>query len=476
MNRMAKWASALAVILSLAFVAQAHALPVVQNGDLTMSFGGLIQAMGEMEYVSDDSIGNKVRAYVWNMADNLYTSGSYKGYAWRLETAFGGVTNPASTANPNGLLNLLDAYVDVPLIQDGLYLKVGQFKDPTNVESATDKSAMLFTEKSPDFNLFFNSGYEMGLAFVGHLGGFDSALGIVQGAPNLPQRYLPEQLYLPLPLFLRIGYSNGIKDDMFHPRQTGFKTPDQLEYAVHLNGFITANSDAGHGTLFSQMGSGISQFDYNQDYNGNVLTSSVFNPYMGVAGTSQPLDALYYQGDLDFQIRAPMGNNKTFALQGQAAIGHFGTTVQSGDTGTVLGQNVVAGTSYNLNIFGAELIASIQDPVWTWALRLAMVIPDSGFQGGYNYNSTTKVTSYGYIFANTNPIWEVTPAVSYNFNRFVKVTTEVMLMFNAPEAQDTDGNYVIAEMPSTAIGTSYRSSNIAANVVPIGRMMLQVSF
>ena len=103
-----------------------------------------------------------------------------------------------------------------------MYLKVGQFKDPTNLESATDDSYMLFTEKSPNFNLFFNSGYEMGLALVGRFDHFDGVLGLVQGAPNLPRRYLPEQLQLPLPMLLRVGYSNGISDDPFHPRQTGF--------------------------------------------------------------------------------------------------------------------------------------------------------------------------------------------------------------------------------------------------------------
>ena len=264
-----------------------------------------------------------------------------------------------------------------------MYLKVGQFKDPTNLESATDNSYMLFTEKSPNFNLFFNSGYEMGLVLVDHFGNFDSALGLVQGAPNLPQRYLPEQLYLPLPMFLRVGYSNGISDDPFHQRQTAFTKVDDLQYAIHLNGFVAANSNAGHGTLFSEMGSGLGAFLYNQDYNGNVLLSSVFNPYMGFAGSGQPVSGLYYQVDLDFQVRAPLSIGKIFTLSGQAAMGHFGTTVQSGDTGTVLGVAAVAGNSYALNIYGAELTASLQDPTWTFAVRLAMVIPDSGFQGAW---------------------------------------------------------------------------------------------
>src|SRR5208282_5678488 len=399
MKHLMKWASMLTVLLGLVSVAQAHALEVVNTDNLQMSVGGLIQVMGEGEYVSDDSVGNRTRIYLWNTADQLYISGTYSGFDWRLATTYGGTTNPASTANANGLLDLTDAYVDIPLIGNAMYLKVGQFKDPTNLESATDNSYMLFTEKSPDFNLFFSSGYEMGLALVGNFGNFDGVLGIVQGAPNLPQRYLPEQLKLPLPMLLRVGYSNGISDDPFHPRQTGLAKVDDLQYAVHLNGFVAANSDAGHGSLFSEMGGGLASFLYNQDYNGNVLLSSVFNPYMSVAGSGQPVSGLYYQADLDFQVRAPL-IGKTFALSGQAAMGHFGNTVQSGDTGKILGVTVVTGNSYALNIYGAVLTASVQDQTWTWAVRLAMVIPDSGFPG------TWAPATYAQIFSNTNPIWE----------------------------------------------------------------------
>src|SRR5271157_2230537 len=306
MKHLMKWASMLTVLLGLVSVAQAHALEVVNTDNLQMSVGGLIQVMGEMEYVSDDPVSNQFRVYLWNVADQLYTSGAYNGFDWRLATTYGGTANPASTTNANGLLDLTDAYVDIPLIENAMYLKVGQFKDPTNLESATDDSYMLFTEKSPNFNLFFNSGYEMGLALFDHFGHFDSALGLVQGAPNLPQRFLPEQLQLPLPMFLRVGYSNGISDDPFHQRQTGFEKVDNLQYAVHLNGFVAANSDAGHGSLFGEMGNGLGAFLYNQDYNGNVLLSSVFNPYMGVAGSGQPVSGLYYQADLDFQVRAPL--------------------------------------------------------------------------------------------------------------------------------------------------------------------------
>jgi hypothetical protein len=474
MRNLTRAAAMLTVLLGLVCAAQAPALQVVNTDNLQVSVGGLIQVMGEMEYVTDDTIRNQFRVYLWNVADLLYISGAYNGFDWRLATTYGGTTQANGT---NGLLDLTDAYVDVPLIENAMYLKVGQFKDPTNVESATDSSAMLFTEKSPNFNLFFNSGYEMGLALVGHFDAFDFSLGLVQGAPNLPQRYLPEILNLPLPMFLRIGYSNSISDDPFHPRQTGFAKVDSLQYAVHLNGFVAANSNAGHGSLFSQMGTGLATFLYNQDYNGNVLLSSVFNPYMGVAASSQPVGALYYQADLDFQVRAPLGGAAILALSGQAALGHFDTTVLSGDTGKVFGVTVVHGTSYALNIYGAELTASLQDPTWTWAVRLAVVVPDAGLIGTWSTAVVGPPAIYRYaqIFANINPIWEVTASASYSFNPFAKLITEAMLMFNEPEAQDVDGNYVIAEMPSTATGTSYRSPNVSAFFVPIARLMLQVS-
>ena len=199
------------------------------------------------------------------------------------------------------------------------------------------------------------------------------------------------------------------------------------------------------------------------------------------------MSGLYYQADFDFQVRAPF-IGKTFALSGQAAMGHFDTTVQSGDTGKVLGATPAPGNSYALNIYGAELTVSLQDPTWTLAVRGSMVIPDSGFQGTWKNSTTTTAnlgtgavtttttSTYAQIFSNINPIWEVTPSVSYSFNSYCKLTAEVMLMFNEPEAVDSDGNYVISEMPGLAqrMATgSYAAPNISAFFVPIARMVLQ---
>src|SRR5208282_6176292 len=114
MKNLMKWASMLTVLFGLGAVAQVHALQIVNTDNLQMSVGGLIQGMGELEYVSDDSVGNNTRVYLWNVADQLYISGAYNDFRWRLATTYGGTTNAASAANLNGILDLTDAYVDVP--------------------------------------------------------------------------------------------------------------------------------------------------------------------------------------------------------------------------------------------------------------------------------------------------------------------------------------------------------------------------
>jgi hypothetical protein len=333
---------------------------------------------------------------------------------------------------------------------------------------------MLFTEKSPNFNLFFNEGYETGVALWGHLGNLDGAAGLVQGAPNLPQRYLPEIVNFPLPMFVRVGFSDGITDDLFKPSQTGFVKPDKTEFAAHAMGYVAADSNAGHGDLFGQIGGGLATFNDNSYY-GNVLTSKVFNPYIAVAGAN-PVSALYYQAGLDFQLRAPMSDT-TFTLSGQIMIGHYNVTVptitiKGAAPMSILGKPAVPGAQYALNIGGGELIASIGDKPWELAGRLAMVIPDNGLKG-----TSTNATNFTPIFINSNPIWEVTfPSITWHMNDNAKLVAETMFMINEAEAQDYDGNYVVAEMPGSATGTSYRASNVQAAFVPISRMMFQFQY
>ena len=276
-----------------------------------------------MELVTDP-VRQQLRVFLWDEEDRLFTSGNYQGYKWNFEVAFGGEAINSS----NNQLNLLDASIDIPLIPDMVTAKIGQFKVPGNLESAIYEGSQLFTEKSPIFNLFFNQGYDTGVALYGHIGNLDGQAGLVQGGPDVVQRYLPENLNLPTPLFIRLGFNDGIDDDPFHPMQTGFTKPTKSEFAIHLTGYAAADSNAGHSTALQLGGGYLSTFNANSQY-GNVLTSSVFNPYIGGAGAS-PVTANYYQGGADFQFRTPMGDT-TFTLTGEGMIGHYDMTVPQAD-------------------------------------------------------------------------------------------------------------------------------------------------
>ena len=183
----------------------------------------------------------------------------------------------------------------------------------------------------------------------------------------------------------------------------------------------------------------------------------------------------------------------TFTLSGQAMIGHYDMTVSGGKiitygngvpvtvqnndgpmtiAGVVYPAGKAPGKNFPLNIGGGELVASFGDKPWEVAGRVAMVIPDNGMAG-----TSTNATTFRPIFTNSNPIWEVTfPSITWHMNDNAKLVAETMFMFNESEAQDYDGNYVVAEMPGSATGTTYRAPNIQASILPIGLMMFQFQF
>src|ERR1700722_15159353 len=264
-----------ALLLLSGFAARVHAVEIFQNDDLSLYFGGRFQELGEIDYVPDETVRDKGQVYLFNVEDRLFLHGDFKGYKFHFETAFGG--EDVNSSNNN--IGLLEFNVDVPLIPDMAYVKVGQFKVPTNLESATYEGNMLFTSHSDLMNLFFNQGYDNGLSLWGHFDSFDFAGGVLSGAPDLPQRYLPEIFEFPPLMFLRIGMNDGISDDPFHQQQTGFVKPTKAEFALHVNGEFENDSNAGHSDDLG-LGSGyFTTFSANGPY-GNALLTSLFNPYL----------------------------------------------------------------------------------------------------------------------------------------------------------------------------------------------------
>jgi hypothetical protein len=442
----------------LGFAVRGRAAEIFKNDDLDLNIGGRLQVLGELDYVEDDSVRDKLRIYLFNPEERLMTNGTFKGFKWNFEVGFGGEAINSS----NNQLNLKEYNADVPLIPDMVYVKVGQFKVPTNLESAVYEGNQLFTEKSLIYNMFFNTGYDNGLSLYGKLGKMDFAGGVLSGAPNLPQRYLPELFEFPPETFLRIGYTDGIGADPFHQKQTGFVKPDKALFAVHANGIYVNDSNAGHSTDQALESGYTGTFSANGDY-GNMMLYSLWNPYLGkTAANFGPVNAQYWSASLDTQFRAPVGDT-TFTLTAQANVSQF--TSRGFAPFLMNGQMVSAG---QINIGGVEVIASLGDNPFEIAGRFSMVIPDAAFK----VNTDTPLLGTYIPITGSNPIYEVTlPSLTWHMNEDVKLVAEAMWMFNTPEILSNDGMYLLSEMPSQAAAGIQ-----TASFVPAGRMMFQFTY
>jgi hypothetical protein len=467
MEKLMKWMVALVMLLG--FAAQGKGAEIFKNDDLDLNVGGRFQELGELDYVSDETVRDKTQVYLFNVEDRLMFSGDFKGYKFHFEEALGGEDINSSNNN----LGLLEYNVDIPVIPDMTYVKVGQFKVPTNLESAYYEGNQLFTGHSDLMNLFFNQGFDNGLSLWGHMGLMDFAGGVLSGAPDLPQRYLPELFKFPPLIFLRVGMNDGISDDPFHQMQTGFAKPTKTEFAMHVNGEYENDSNAGHSTDLSLESSYLTTFSANSPY-GNALVTSLFNPYLSGAGIA-PVRADYWNASFDTQFRAPIGDT-TFTLAAQVNIAGYSSTLPAPIT--IAGGKVVS--SGSLNIGGGEVIASIGDNPFELAGRFAVVIPDSNMIGAFTPTAgplphTPQVQSMG-----SDPIFEVTfPSITLHMNEDTKIIAETQFLFNTPEVTSTpansttgDGTYLISQMPSQfGGGVESRGS-----FVPIGNMELQFSF
>jgi hypothetical protein len=450
-----------AAALWLGFAPLARSAEIFQNDDLTFNLGGRFQELGELELVTNDPTREHTRIYLFNVEDRLMSSGNFKGYRWNFELGLGG----EAVNSANNQINLKDFNVDIPLIPDMVYVKVGQFKVPTNLESAVYEGNQLFTEKSLLYNMFFNTGYDNGLSLYGQLGHLDFAGGVLSGAPNLPQRYLPETFEFPPLTFLRIGFDDGITKDPFHQAQSGFVKPTQTQFALHLNGMYENDSNAGHSTDLSLESGYTAAFSANGDY-GNMLLYSAWNPFLGrTAANFGPVDAQYWMASLDTQFRAPLGDT-TFTLTAQANVAQF---TASNFAAFVMNGNTV--TSGRINIGGAEVIASVGDNPWEIAGRFAVVIPDNSLRVT-PATAAAPGTPYAAI-TGSDPIYEITlPSITWHLNEDAKLVAEAMWMIHTPEALGNDGMYVLAEMPSQVATTGLQT----ASLIPSARMMFQFAF
>src|SRR3989339_853356 len=214
-----KWKFGLVFVAFASYMSlkDVSAIEVYNDSENTLNLGGTMQMLGVLELLEDTlntSVKDELRMYLFQKQARLSVSGRYNNCDYAVKLMFGGEEVPLS----NSVMSLLDYYVDMPV--GSAYLKAGQFKIPYSRERLTDPEFLSNVDRSIQNNAF-NFGRDVGLALHGNIGNATGALGLFTGGgSNVPQRYLPEVLGIPL-MVARVGVNKGIDKDVFTPCETG---------------------------------------------------------------------------------------------------------------------------------------------------------------------------------------------------------------------------------------------------------------
>lgn len=481
-------ASSLALALLLS-PAAARAVEVFRSDNASLDFGARFQLQGTLEYTGNTSYvapvpvsmstghGNRdaARIYLFQKQNRLRLDGELEGIRVKFENAMGS----EATAGGNNLYDLMEFSAEVPL-NENISVVAGLAKMPWNHASAVYEQASLFTDRSELFNLFFNAGSDTTVYLKSRFGLLDASFGLQQGAGNLAQRYIPETLMFPLPMFLRVGVGN-LQEDPARFRQIGFEQPEEAQWALHANGFWAADSGAGHGTLFGQMATQAANAK-GPFYNGNFLTSRDFNPFAGYTtgpgGLARP-DNQIWTLSVDSQMRVPMGNG-TLVGGGQWVVTQYIAKGMhsSAIPGERLGnQPFFDGKTYTygqITVQGGEAYLGYLTGPWALATRVNVLLPDPLLGKVVGVGANRTLSSYW----GSTPQWEITfPSITYQINRYAKLVGETELSYAATEVVDTNGVYQLKTVPTTP-GSYVTATNPVQRTWTNGkgRMMMQVAF
>lgn len=489
MNKNILSAAGLALAITLSPVA-AHAIEVLKTDDATIDIGARMQLIGTFNnWTATDSTtgkGNRdqTQIYLFEHQNRLKLGATLDGMKFRFESSFGNdsyanaatgvtvdttintvtakATNKVTTSPGNSnIWNLFELNAEIPLLENTSVV-AGVFRRPESVRDATDDEHQLFAGESQLANLFFNSGSDLGVYVKSQLGSVDALLGVVQGTPNLPERFIPERLSLPVPLIARVGIGN-INDDPSHMLQQGFDKIDDLKWRVGAGAFWAADSNAGHGNLFGNF-AGQAEITKGPFTQGNLIFSKTYNPFMAAAYQTSGLDRLdnqFYSVNVNSIVRMPMGDATLVAgfewdFEQYITKGNY---VSNGGKG-----QLINGKYYHdgvLTVQGGEAYLGYVASKWWAATRVDCLVPDELL------GMPTGSSAWG-----NQTQWEITfPALGYRLNKYATLTAELEHNLNSSLAVDSDGVYNLKTVPTEAtaplIYSAYQMS---------GRLMLQVAF
>jgi hypothetical protein len=410
------------------FVPRADAFTIVETDSLALGFNPRMQLLGQIERVPDAARDDQ-RLYVFLKQARIYFPARYEDATFLASLAFAGEDEVSSSIS----LNLMDMYFDIPIF-DLFRVRVGQFKIPYGRERLTDADQMQFVERSIQ-DLGFRMGRDVGLALYSNWGIVTAAAGIfVGGGRDVPQRFIPEDLGVPL-LVGRVGVNTGADDDILTTHQHKFSL-SKPEAAFYVNGLYMKDSLVGHSTVLNVKSSDKS-----------LLLNASWNPFLA---RSPKLKGDFYQVGADAVVRTPLGRG-VLSAEAEANYGSYANNY---------GSVKLLGGRGQLGYYTKPIEAMV---------RYGFLAPSNKFA---YLNSTTSVST-----ALTDDQWihEVTPGVAVHLiPDKIKLTVDFPMLFNVPVFFEPNvGSYVSAQQPGQASVVS--TGSVTRENVYQGRVALQFS-
>lgn len=414
----------IATIAISIFLAQAHAIEIVKKDDASFNLGGRFQLLGVGERVIDPGHTNE-RLYLFLKQARMMAYGQLEDYKFYTEWAMGG---EEAVKNLNSSVSLLDFRADIP-VGESTYVRVGQFKIPFGREALTEDGSLNFSDRSIN-HLGSVFGRDVGVAGVVQQQGFMGTFGIFTGGGrDNPERYLPEQLGIPL-LVTRLGYDSQGKDPYYY-KTSGIFSETEESFAAFLNLAYMEDTRIGHSSVLNV-----------KSTDRSLLLNPNWNPYLAKTPYAR---SRFFQASTDFQTRFPVGG---FSGTAELEITH----------------GEFANDHGKMQLNGGRIMGSAALNPFEVSARYAVIYPTNDFQ----YKNK--------LLTGTDPFQELSTSLTFFHRPWSRFTLEALFLLNTPVVVETGvGSYVLTEQPDqTTIvdGKGY----IERQFVPELKFLYQLAF
>lgn len=416
---------------------------VYKNGDTEIGVGGRLQLMGFAEQLQSDPFRSAGRLYMFEKQSRLMFSAQQGAYGFFSQLALGG--EDVYTNNVN--LTLLDMYATGPLLGLAQW-RAGQFRVPYGRELMTNGGNLAFNDRSITAP-YFLMGRDVGASLNAQVGPANVVGGVfLGGGRDVPQRYLPEVLGIPLvALRATIGDNDA---DAYNLSQHDNLDTAKTRQSFAANALFTRDSLVGHSTVLN----------VKNPFDKSLLLSPNYNPYIGMKNAEGHMaQGQLWQAGLDYAVKTPFAGG-TASGEAEVNYGNF--------------SNLYGG----LNVAGGRVQAAYYAKPYQVALRYAILAPDSKFAVTNTTAGSPNVGKTTAIFPDATPIQELTPGFTYFLNGDnLKLTVDLPILFNAPVVTENGlGNYNLVNQNDQTPLLTNAANSISRQFVVQLRAGLQYQF